>query len=126
MHGSEAALAFCAEAQPALRLRTPPNQRAQREDRAVETKMIIAVIPEEDADGALDALRERSFRVTRIASSAGLLRKGNATLLMGLPEWRVDEAVRLLREHCGGELEGVAGSSGLVYAVATDRFEQLS
>jgi uncharacterized protein YaaQ len=87
--------------------------------------MAIAVIGEDDAGAALEALRERGFRVTTIASSGGLLRKGKVTLLLGFPEWREDEALRLLRERCCSDCDGAEGPCGAVYVLATDRFEQL-
>ena len=87
--------------------------------------MVISVIAEDDADSTLDALRERGFLVTTIASSGGFLHKGNATLLMGIPAWRVDEALRILRENCSSDGDGADGTSGFAFVLATDRFQRL-
>jgi uncharacterized protein YaaQ len=43
---------------------------------------------------------ESGFRVTRVASTGGFLRKGNVTLFIGLPEEKVDEAVTIFAQTC--------------------------
>lgn len=63
-------------------------------------KMILAVIQDRDAGPTLDALRERKFGVTQIASTGSFWRQGNVTLLIGVSEQRVEEAIALLREQC--------------------------
>jgi uncharacterized protein YaaQ len=63
-------------------------------------KMILAVIQDRDTGPTLDALREREFGVTQIASTGSFWRQGNVTLLIGVSEQRVEEAIGLLRERC--------------------------
>lgn len=65
-------------------------------------KMILPVIQDRDAGPALDALREREFGVTQIASTGSFWRQGNVTLLIRVSEQRVEEAIGLLRERCQG------------------------
>ena len=65
-------------------------------------RLILAVIQECDVDSALDALRQNQFEVTRIASTGGFFREGNVTLLIGVDERRVEEAIGLLRVQCHG------------------------
>jgi uncharacterized protein YaaQ len=63
-------------------------------------RSVLAVIEECDVDSALDALCQNQFDVTQIASIGGFLREGNATLLVGVDERWVEEAIGLLRVHC--------------------------
>ena len=63
-------------------------------------KMILAVIQDRDAGPTLDALRERKFGVTQIASTGSFWRQGSVTLLIGVSEQRIEEAIDLLREQC--------------------------
>lgn len=63
-------------------------------------KLMIAVIRDVDDEPVLSKLVESGFRVTRVASTGGFLRKGNVTLFIGLPEERVDEAVELFSQTC--------------------------
>lgn len=63
-------------------------------------KLMIAVIRDVDDEPVLNKLVENGFRVTRVASTGGFLRKGNVTLFIGLPEEKVDEAVKIFSETC--------------------------
>ncbi|NIO69489.1 MAG: hypothetical protein GTN71_10755 [Anaerolineae bacterium] len=80
-------------------------------------KMILAVIQDRDAGPALDALRERKFGATQIASTGSFWRQGNVTLLIGVSEQRVEEAIGLLREQCHRRQE-----AQVVPASVGDRF----
>jgi len=68
-------------------------------------KMLIAIVRDADLDEILKELIAKNFRVTRIASSGGFFRRGNATLMMGIDESRVDEALQIIREHCAPTLD---------------------
>lgn len=62
-------------------------------------KMIIAIIRDQDYDAVSHALIGASFRVTRIASSGGFLRRGSSTLMIGVAEEKVDEGIQIIRDH---------------------------
>jgi uncharacterized protein YaaQ len=62
--------------------------------------LLFAVVQEEDADPALDALTRTGLRATRISSIGGFLDRGNATLLLGLARGEVERAIQLLAENC--------------------------
>lgn len=49
-----------------------------------EMKMLIAIVRDADLDKILKNLLNENFRVTRIASSGGFFRRGNATLMLGV------------------------------------------
>ena len=61
-------------------------------------KLIIAIVRDTDSDLVSQALTSRNFRVTGIASTGGFLRRGNTTLLIGLDDERVDEALTVIRD----------------------------
>lgn len=63
-------------------------------------KLVIAVVQRQDAGELVDALTERSYRVTRISSEGGFLREGNVTLLVAAEDHTVEPLIRLVREHC--------------------------
>lgn len=69
-------------------------------------KLVIAIIRDMDCDPVTQALTSQDYRVTRIASTGGLLRKGVATLLIGVDDDRVDPAIQLLRETTTQAPEG--------------------
>jgi uncharacterized protein YaaQ len=63
-------------------------------------KLILAVVQDMDADPAVAALNEGSYKVTKIASTGGFFHKGNATLLCGVDDAKVDAALEILRKVC--------------------------
>lgn len=68
-------------------------------------KLITAIINKKDADSVSDALREKAFRFTKIATYGGFLRAKNLTLLMGVEDGKVDEALDIIRSHCCERME---------------------
>jgi uncharacterized protein YaaQ len=63
-------------------------------------KLIIAIVQDQDVPGLIDDLTEKEFRVTKLASTGGFLKSGNTTLLMGVEEDKVSEALDIIEENC--------------------------
>ena len=59
-------------------------------------KIIYAIVSSDDGNRVTDVLTEHQFSVTRLATTGGFLKKGNATLMIG-----TDEAIDLIHETCG-------------------------
>jgi uncharacterized protein YaaQ len=62
-------------------------------------KMIVAIIRDHDNEPVSNALINAGFRVTRIASSGGFLRRGSSTLMIGTDADKVDQAIQLIRDN---------------------------
>lgn len=62
-------------------------------------KLIIAIIKDIDNDRVSHALTSQNYRVTYIASTGGLLRKGQSTLFVGVEDERLDTALDIIREN---------------------------
>ncbi len=62
-------------------------------------KLIIAILRDVDNEAVCQALVGANFRVTQVASTGGFLRKGSTTLMIGVEDEHVQEALRLIREH---------------------------
>lgn len=60
-------------------------------------KLIISILKDSDADEVTQELTAENFRVTRIASTGGLLRRGVATLLLGVEDDKVEAAIQIMR-----------------------------
>lgn len=87
-------------------------------------KLIIAIVHQTDGEVILHALTEAGFRVTRIASSGGFLRRGNATLLIGAQAEQVAPAVQIIREHSVPPVDpGLKRAT--VFVLKVDRYEQI-
>ncbi|MBN2004044.1 MAG: cyclic-di-AMP receptor [Anaerolineae bacterium] len=63
-------------------------------------KLVIAIVKDSDAMNVSDALVENNFRVTRIASTGGFLRRGRVTLLIGVEETALDSLLTTIESAC--------------------------
>ncbi|HSB65600.1 MAG TPA: cyclic-di-AMP receptor [Anaerolineales bacterium] len=62
-------------------------------------KLMIAIVNDVDYDKIAHQLTEAQYRVTCIASTGGLFRRGSTTLLMGLEEEKINQATEIIKEH---------------------------
>ena len=89
-----------------------------------EQRLIIAILRNADGEEVLNALVEADFRVTRIASTGGFMRRGNSTLLIGVEKARVETAVKIIREHSAPAIDpGLKRAT--IFVLKVDQFEQL-
>lgn len=86
-------------------------------------KLIFAIVQDHDADPVTQALTTAGLRVTRVASTGGLLRRGTTTLLIGVDDDQVDKAINHMRDHCTPSTAGEKRAT--VFVVNVDRFIQV-
>jgi uncharacterized protein YaaQ len=86
-------------------------------------KMIILIVKDDDSDTITQALTADEYRVTRVASTGGFLRKGVVTLLLGVRDERVESALELIR----AKLTPLPSHEKRVtlFVVPVERFEQV-
>ena len=89
-----------------------------------EMRLIFAIIHDADSESVLQALLDASYSVTRIASTGGFLKRGNATLLIGANPERVTDAIQIIREHSAPSL-AFGQKRASVFVIKVDRFIQL-
>ncbi|NIM05076.1 MAG: hypothetical protein GTN69_01635 [Armatimonadetes bacterium] len=63
-------------------------------------KLVIAVIQDKDRRRATDALLEKGFKFTNVASTGGFLREGNVTFFVGVEDDQVDKVMEVLSASC--------------------------
>lgn len=63
-------------------------------------KLILAIVHQRDRQKACDELLQAGHQFTVVASTGGFLRDGNATLLLGAEDDRVDEILGILGACC--------------------------
>lgn len=68
-------------------------------------KMILAILRDEDNERVSHGLLSQGFRVTRIASTGGWLRRGNTTLMIGVDDDEVNPAIEIIRDNCQAPVE---------------------
>lgn len=87
-------------------------------------KLIVAILRDEDSEPVSQALISEGFRVTRIASTGGFLRRGSTTMMIGVEAGKVDEAIEIVRENCALTVEPGLKRATL-FVLNVDRFTQL-
>lgn len=75
-------------------------------------QLAVAIVQEEDADAAVNALIERGLAVTRIATTGGYLKIGSATLLLAVDEEQLEVATEVLRATCKRREQVVSKGNG--------------
>ncbi len=86
-------------------------------------KVVIAIVRDTDDQRVLSTLVANEYRVTRVASTGGFLRRGNVTLLIGVEQGRVQGVIDLLRETCAQPDPGQHRAT--VFVVDAAHFEQV-
>jgi uncharacterized protein YaaQ len=109
---------------------------------AVTHLLIVAVIQEQDVEPASKALQSMGASLTQLASAGGFLGRRNVTLLIGLPQPKLQESLKVLHESCRQRIEymtlplegspmpmpapvPVTVGGATVFALPVERFEQI-
>lgn len=85
-------------------------------------KMIIVIVQDNDADTLTRAFTAANFRVTRIASTGGFMRSGVVSMLLGVDESQVDEAIDVVRAALPSADDKKRAT---LFVVPVQRFEQV-
>ena len=108
-------------------------------------KLIIAIVQDEDASRLIGQLMTDGFGVTKLATTGGFLRAGNTTLLVGVEDDRLNDALGVIEKVCKSRKQfapsqptvvGVPGSytpcpievvvgGATVFVMSVDRFMKL-
>ena len=84
-------------------------------------KLIVAIVQDEDAGRLVSALMDKGFGVTKLATTGGFLRAGNTTLISGVEDDKLDEALGIIekicksREQITASTTPMSGGAGGVY-----------
>ena len=94
-------------------------------------KLVVAIVQDQDAGRVLDALVAQRYGATRINTAGGFLKRGNATILVGVDEHQIDEVVLTIDENCESRTaadarsssdKGVAVGGGTVFVLGVSDF----
>lgn len=64
-------------------------------------KLLMVVVRDSDDERVVQEIVKQGYRVTRVASTGGFLRRGNVTLLAGVEDDQVQAVVDILQQVCG-------------------------
>ena len=62
-------------------------------------KLVMAVVQQKDHRKVTGALLERRYQFTTVASTGGLLREGNVTVLIGVEADQVNDVIGVIQAH---------------------------
>jgi uncharacterized protein YaaQ len=86
-------------------------------------KLVIAIVRDVDAGPVIEQLVTWQYRVTRVASTGGFLRRGNVTLLIGVEERHVQPVIDVLKNTCIPPEPGQHRAT--IFVVDAPHFEQI-
>lgn len=86
-------------------------------------KLIITIIRDSDDGTVINQLVAHGYRVTRVASTGGFLRRGNVTLLIGAENDQVESILDLLKQVCSPAEAGQHRAT--VFVVDAQHYEQV-
>ncbi len=86
-------------------------------------KLIIAILRDVDNEPVSHALTSASYRVTLIASTGGFLRRGSTTLLVGVDDEKLDDALTVIRGNLTEPSEP-GQKRATIFVLKVDQFVQ--
>ncbi len=72
-----------------------------------QLKLVIIIASDSDAEKLTRKLIEQGYPATKVSSTGGFLRKGNATILSGVEANEVDGIIAMVRSECYARTEYV-------------------
>jgi uncharacterized protein YaaQ len=93
-------------------------------------KLLMAIVRDDHAPAITSALNQAGMAVTHISSTGGFWRRGNTTLLIGLDDQDIDQALRIVNANAGPEIEPSGQPEGrqphraTVFVINVGQFEQ--
>ena len=65
-----------------------------------DMKLLVCIVHSDDADQLMTALRQGGFSSTKISTTGGFLREGNATILIGTEEPNIPSVLEIIKLNC--------------------------
>ncbi len=77
-------------------------------------KLVIAIINNDDCPSVLNEITRKGYSATKLSTSGGFLRAGNATLLIGVEDGKLDEVFGILERFSSKRTELVQATPSYV------------
>lgn len=88
-------------------------------------KLLLSILDDRSAGRVAEALVARRFGVTRINTVGGFLKRGNATLLVGVEDDQVDDAIALMRQAFSQGQPASKEPTGPVFVLRAEQTERV-
>ncbi len=86
--------------------------------------MLIAIIKDSHAEPVSQALIAANFRITRVASTSGFLRRGVVTFFIGVEDTQVDEAIEIVHT-AAPEMDNPQDTRATIFVTPVKKFVQI-
>ena len=63
-------------------------------------KMVMAILEDSDSKQVMKSIHQAKFPLTLIDTTGGFLRRGNSTIIAGVPDEQVDVFIDLINQAC--------------------------
>ncbi|MBO6134271.1 MAG: cyclic-di-AMP receptor [Lachnospiraceae bacterium] len=64
-------------------------------------KLMYIIVRQDNESDVVSALISQNYRITKLATSGGFLRRGNTTLFSCVEDDAVDKAIEIVHNECG-------------------------
>ena len=78
-------------------------------------KLIVAIINRDDANAVTQSLSQNGFSSTRLSTTGGFLLAGNVTMLIGVKDEQVQQAIDLIRQSSHSRKQMVPAITEMSY-----------
>ncbi|MEP7289759.1 MAG: cyclic-di-AMP receptor [Chloroflexota bacterium] len=87
-------------------------------------KLILAIVGAEAVDPVSRTLVEQKYKVTQISSVGGFLRRGSTTLVIGIEDTQVEDALAVMRRACS-PFSNTSAHSATIFVLDAAQFIQI-
>jgi len=70
-----------------------------------EQKLIVVITSDDEAEALIKRLIERGYPATKVSSTGGFLRRGNATIFSGIEASDLNNVLAIIRNECKARTE---------------------
>jgi uncharacterized protein YaaQ len=108
-----------------------------------EQKLIVVITSDDEAEALIKRLIERGYPATKVSSTGGFLRRGNATIFSGIEASDLNNVLAIIRNECKARTEFIPAQAlpfpesiypaepvqvrvggAIVFVLPVDRFEK--
>ena len=87
-------------------------------------KMIVCILQDSDRDEVATALNQAGFPVTLLPSTGAYFRRGNSTMIAGVDDEKVNQAIQIIRDNVK-EPEEAGMKRATLFVINVDQFHQV-
>ena len=88
-------------------------------------KLIITILRDIDSESVTEALLNKGYRITQIASTGGFFRRGSHTLLIGVEDDMLERAIEIVRANLNPTPAEPGAHRANLFVIDVESFQQI-